>query len=122
MDQEINFNFKNRECANITEAHQMRIHIESRNVMMSETDTGESLKSKKLIGVVVGYLDILKKFIDEFLPSVKDFEEQWELDINVFKYLKYFEAFFNNQYLTLSGKDLILARHSKASSDNVLKK
>ena len=100
----------------------MRIHIESRNVMVSETNTGESLKSKKLIGVVVGYLDILKKFIDEFLPSVKDFEEQWELDINVFKYLKYFEAFYNNQYLTLIGKDLILARHSKASSDDALKK
>ena len=133
LDQEINFNFvpylKNSECANMMGANQISIPIESGNVMVGETDTGEGLynflalqidENKKLISVVIRYSDILTKFIDELLPSIKDSEEQLELDINVFKYLKYFVASYNSEYLTLSGQDQIRVRHSKGSREDLL--
>ena len=70
LDQEINFNFvsylKNSECANMMGANQISIPIESGNVMVGETDTGESLynflalqidENKKLNSVVIRYSD-----------------------------------------------------------------
>ena len=102
--------------------------VESGNMMVGEMDTGENFynflalqidENKKLISAVIRYLDTLKKFINEVLPSIKDSEEQWELGINVFKYLKYFEASHNSQCLTFSEEDLILVRHSKASRDAI---
>ena len=61
--------------------------------MVGEMDMDESLynltlqidESKKLISTVISYLYTLKKLTNEFLPSIKYSEEQWELDINVSK-------------------------------------
>ena len=83
------------------EANQISIHIESGNVMVGEVDTVKvyttEYKSKKWISTVITSLDTLKKFVDDFLPSIKVSEEEWELDISVFEHLKYFVASYNSQ-------------------------
>ena len=83
------------------EVNQISIHIKSGNVMVGEVDTVKVYKTKykstKWISTVITSLDTLKKFIDDFLPSIKVSEEEWELDINVFEHLKYFVASYNSQ-------------------------
>ena len=82
------------------EANQIRIHIESGNVMVGEVDTVKvyttEYKSKKWISTVITSLDTLKNIVDDFLPSIKVSEEEWELDINVFEHLKYFVASYKS--------------------------
>ena len=113
------------------EANQISIHVRSGNIYVGDLETGgtgDSIfdfeenqmdETKKLILTVLRLKGSIAEFVDEFLVLM-DTEEQWKLDAAVNRYFKFFVACYNRSYLTLNGENLILLRHSKATTDDVM--
>ena len=131
LDGDVNYKLidylRSRNSANVMEANQITIHIDIGNIIVENKDTNESIydflnlqmdESKKLIFSVRRYAGSLEDYKCQFIPSIVDIEDEWELEIYVFAFMKFFVAQYNKQYL--HGEQPILLRHSAAVKDDVL--
>ena len=83
LDGEVNYklidNLGSRHCANVMEANQITIHIDSGNIIVENNDTNESIhdflnlqmdESKKRICSVLRYAGSLEDYKYQFIPSI----------------------------------------------------
>ena len=63
---------------------------------------------KGTIETALRYSGPLRSFLNNYLASEIQKEEQWELDAGAFVYSKFFVVAYNASYLTLNKEDPIL--------------
>ena len=88
----------------IMKENKLKIHADSGEIIENDREAGENFyellrfqldESKKTIQTVIRYSGSFEGFKD-YLSNMTDTEEQWELDIGVYVYSKFFVACYNS--------------------------
>ena len=107
----------------IMKENKLKIHADLGEILENDRETGENFyeflrfqldESKKIIQAILQYSGSFEGFKDH-LSNTIDTEEQWELDIGVFIYSKFFAACYNS---SIGSASPIYLKHTRAHKDD----